>query len=406
MVNGEPGTDQSSADSHEAPVLSDSSFIIHHSSFCVLHVNAGREWRGGQAQALNLCRGLKARGVAQVLAASPGSPLLERALETGIEALPVTMRGEFDVLAAWKLRRIIARHGITLVHAHDAHAHSIARLAVRKMPVALVVSRRVDFAVSHGLFSRRKYLDPRVRFFAISNGVRDVLVKGGVSPERIRVVPSGVDPNRFTYQVPRSKLREEFRISQDAPIIGTIGSLVDHKGHRYLIEAAPMVLERHPAARFFIVGEGGLRADLEARIAAKNLGAAFLLPGYREDLETFLSGFDIFALPSHLEGLCTSLIDAMLFRLPSAGCDTGGVPDLILHEKTGLLAKSKNPRSLADALLRLLGDKSLAARLGEAARAHALAHFTADAMVENTLAGYDAVLSARNLSREQEFPAS
>lgn len=368
-----------------------SSFGIHHSPF-ILHIDSGREWRGGQAQVLNLCLGLKARGVSLMLAAQPGSPLLERAAKAGIETFPVAMRGEFDVFAAHRLRRIIQRQGVTLVHAHDAHAHALARMAVGRRRVALVVSRRVDFAISSGFLSRRKYLDPRIHYFAISNGVRDVLVMGGVPPERIHVVPSGVDPNRFTCQTPPSNLRAEFRVPEGAPIIGTIGSLVDHKGHRYLIEAAPMVLERHPNARFFIVGEGELRADLEARIARMNLGSAFFLPGFREDLEAFLCGFDIFVLPSHLEGLCTSLIDAMLFRLPAVGCNTGGVPDLIQHEKTGLLVEPKNPRSLAEALLRLLEDRAVAARLGEAARAHALACFTADAMVEKTLAGYVSVL--------------
>jgi glycosyltransferase involved in cell wall biosynthesis len=375
-----------------------SSFVIHHSPF-ILHIDSGREWRGGQAQVLNLCRGLKARGVSLVLAAQPGSPLLERAAKAGIETFPVAMRGEFDVVAAHRLRRIIQQQDVTLVHAHDAHAHALARMAVGRRRVALVVSRRVDFPISEGFFSRRKYLDPRIHYFAISNGVRDVLVMGGVPPERIHVVPSGVDPNRFTRQTPPSDLRSQFGIPESAPIIGTIGSLVEHKGHRYLIEAAPMVLGRHPNARFFIVGEGELRADLEARIREKNLRAAFFLPGFREDLETFLSGFDIFVLPSHLEGLCTSLIDAMLFRLPAVGCDTGGVPDLIQHEKTGLLVEPRNPRSLAEALLRLLEDQPLAARLGEAAQAHALTHFSADAMVEQTLAGYNSLVispTARN----------
>ena len=383
--------DSSSPSRHSSFVVHPSSFILPTSSF-ILHIDSGREWRGGQAQVLNLCRGLRARGVSLVLAAQPGSPLLERAAKAGIETFRVAMRGELDVFAAHRLRRIIQRQGVTLVHAHDAHAHALARMALGRRRVALVVSRRVDFAISSGFLSRRKYLDPRIHYFAISNGVRDVLVMGGVPPERIHVVPSGVDPNRFTRQIPPSDLRAEFGVPEGAPIIGTIGSLVDHKGHRYLIEAAAMVLERHSNARFFIVGEGELRADLEARIAQGGLSGAFVLPGFREDLETFLSGFDVFVLPSHLEGLCTSLIDAMLCRLPAVGCNTGGVPDLIQHEKTGLLVEPKNPRSLADALLRLLEDQPLAARLGEAARTHALACFTADAMVEKTLAAYVSLL--------------
>jgi glycosyltransferase involved in cell wall biosynthesis len=374
----------------------------------LLHIDTGRAWRGGQAQVLTLCRGLREKGVRQTLVAPPHSPLAERAAAADIEVVPLKMRGDWDLFAPRRLRRVIAERGVRLVHAHDAHAHALARRATaprnarslkgtRRGPaprsnVGLVVSRRVDFEISRGRCSCRKYLDPRVWYFAISNGVRDVLARGGVAADRVIVVHSGVDPGRFSFRVPREKVRAEFHIAADAPIIGTIGSLVDHKDHRCFIDAALVVLARYPAARFIIVGEGELRRALERRIAQDGLEKAVLLAGYRDDVETFLSGFDIYVLSSHLEGLCTSLIDAMLFRLPIAATRTGGVPDLIRDGETGLLAPPKDPLALARAIERLLSDSALARRLGEAARAHALDDFTAEALVRNTLAGYEKVL--------------
>ena len=358
-------------------------------SLQILHVDTGRELRGGQGQVLTLCKGLLERGVSQLLVCPPGSPLALRASEAGVPVRALRMRGEFDLWAAWRLRTAIRAWGANLVHVHDAHAHALAWLAARRLPdVALVVSRRVDFEISRNWISRRKYLDPRVRYLAISTGVRDVLERGGVAPEAIRIVPSGVDLARFTFRTPPARLREEFGFPASAPLIGTIGSLVDHKGHRYLLEAAPAVLERFPEARFLIVGEGELRPAFERQVRELGLMDRVLLPGYREDLEMFLSGFDLFVLPSHLEGLCTSLIDAMLFRLPAVGTRTGGVPDLIRHEETGLLVPPKEPRALAEALLRLLDDPGLAKRLAAAAHAHAMGHFTAERLVQNTLAAY------------------
>jgi glycosyltransferase involved in cell wall biosynthesis len=359
----------------------------------VVHLDTGREWRGGQAQVLTLCRGLAARGVEQVLVVRPGSPLARRAAEAGIPVWTMRMFGEFDLIAAARLRILVAERGAAIVHTHDAHAHALAWLALRgTRRVALVVSRRVDFPISHSWFSRRKYLDGHVHFFAISHGVRDVLLRGGVPPDRVRVVPSGVDAERFRPGVTREALRREFAIPEGAPIVGTIGQLVDHKDHATLVEAAALVLRQRPDARFVIVGEGALRGDLEARIARLGIGASVLLPGYRPDVETFLAGFDLFALSSHLEGLCTSVIDAMLFGLPVVATRTGGVPDLVRDGETGWLVPVRDPAELAAAILFALHEPALAKRLGEAARAHARAHFTAESLVENTLRAYEAVL--------------
>jgi glycosyltransferase involved in cell wall biosynthesis len=363
----------------------------------VLHLDTGKEWRGGQGQVFTLMSGLQAQGVGQLLVAPPGSPLFEKTQAAGIATSPLKTFGELDPFAPGRLRAILDAEHISLVHAHDAHAHALALRALKHRPdVAFVVSRRVDFAISHHWFSRRKYRDPRIRYFAISNGVRDVLLAGGVAPERIRIVPSGVETKRFAFDVPRARLREEFGIPSTVPVVGTIGSLVDHKSHVTLVEAAPIVLEHFPEARFIIVGDGELRVPLQRRTADLGLGDRVRFPGFRSDIETFLGSFDAFVVSSHLEGLCTSLIDAMLFRLPCVGTDTGGIPDLIRDGETGLLVPVRNPDALAEAICRVLGDAALARSLGEAGRTHALAQFTAEALVRNTLEGYSAILDEQH----------
>lgn len=355
----------------------------------ILHLDTGRQWRGGQAQVFNLCACLARMGIEQNLACPPDSPLAKNAQAQGIAVMPYTGRSEWNLLAAHRLRRIVDGMAPTHLHAHDAHAHALARLALRRRAATrLIVSRRVDFPVSGNLLSRRKYLDPEVRFIAISNGVRDVLVNGGVAPERIYVVPSGVDPDRFSYNVPREKMRRELGIELDAPVVGNMGALVDHKGHRYLLEAMPTVLARYPKARCVILGEGPLRADLEKRAATLGIARAVVFAGYRADIEPFLASFDVFALASHLEGLCTSLIDAMLLGVPAVGTDTGGVPDLIQDGTTGLLVPPRNPEALARAIVELLENPERAQTLADAARRHARAHFTRERTAQATLEVY------------------
>lgn len=367
----------------------------------ILHLDTGHEWRGGQGQVLTLCVGLQKASVRQILIAPPGSPLAEKAAQAGIEVRPLKMRGEWDLLAAHQLRQIITRSGINLVHAHDAHAHSIARFATRNLEqrlmaqVTLIVSRRVDFDISGNFISRRKYLDPRIFYFAISNGVKDVLVRGGVGPDRIFIVPSGIDPARFSYNVPPSRMREELGIAPTAPVIGNIASLVDHKGHKYLIDAAPLVLAQKPNAVFVIVGDGPLRADLENQIARLNLDGKVILTGHRRDVETFLSGFNVFALSSHLEGLCTSIIDAVLLGVPVVATRTGGVPDLVEHDRTGLLVEPRDPQSLADAILQSLDHPVESARMAADAKIRVQQNFSAESLVRKSLEAYAQAQSRR-----------
>lgn len=362
----------------------------------VLHLATERTWRGGEAQLLTLALGLAARGVRQLVVCPPGSELESRAKAAGLATHGLVMRGEWDLMAPRRLRKVAEELAPAICHAHTAHAHAILVRAFSKKnaPPRIVISRRVDFAVGRGLLSRRKYTRNDLHFLAISSGVRDALVKGGVSPERIRLVPSGVDPNKFSYCYDKSWLRRELGLGSDTPIIGNVGQLTDHKGHIFLIRAASRVIEARPRAHFVILGEGELRLSLEAEITRLGLAKQFHLLGFKKDVEPYLAGFDVFALSSHLEGLCTSLIDAMLLRVAAVGTKTGGVPDLITHEKTGLLVLPRDPESLARGILRLLDDPKLSESLAEAAHKHVCENFSADQMVEKTMDCYRKIVSA------------
>lgn len=356
--------------------------------FHVLHLDTGREWRGGQAQVFTLARGLQEAGVAQTLLAPPGSPLLRRCGEAKLPCRAFPHRSEWNPAAVAALRRLCRESDTRVLHAHDAHAHALARRAVRGTVARAVVSRRVDFAIKSGPLSRLKYLDPALRYFAISRGVRQVLIEGGVAEERIRLVPSGTDPARLEADGDPAALRRELDIPADAPLIGSVGSLVDHKDHLTWLDAAQAIHEARPEARFLIAGEGPLRPALERRIDQLGLTGRVALPGYRRDMGACLRAMDLFLLSSKLEGLCTSLIDAMFLGRPAVGTDTGGVPDLIEHEVTGLLAPPGDGPALARAALELLADPARAARLALAARKRVETRHSARALVENTLEGY------------------
>jgi len=366
-----------------------------------LHIDGERTWRGGEQQVLYLTTGLKARGHEAVVACQPGSPMAERARAAGLEVAEVGMRGEADFRAVLALRRLLRRGGFDIVHMHTSHAHALgcaaAALARRGRTV---VSRRVDFGVATNLISGFKYRHGVDRFIAISQAVRQALVDGGVAPDKVAVVHSGIDLSRFD-GVTAGGLREEFAVPADARVVGNVAAMADHKGQRYLLAAMPRVLAAEPRARLFVVGDGELRGALEAQTRELALGEAVTFAGFRTDVPQWLALFDVFVMSSHLEGLCTSVLDALAMRRPVVATAAGGLPEIIRHEATGLLVPPKEPGPLADAILRLLRDRELGRRLAEAGRRHVEQEFSAESMVEGTLRVYHEVMDEGASARSE-----
>ncbi|HSH69614.1 MAG TPA: glycosyltransferase family 4 protein, partial [Deferrisomatales bacterium] len=330
-------------------------------------------------------------GVASLLLCSQGGELAARASAAGLLTETLPLRGEWDVLSALAVARWARRVGARVVHAHSSHAVTLGALACGLVPSArLVATRRVDFVPGRGPLHRWKYGRP-ARWVAISTAIRDILIHSGIPAGRVRVVASGVDPDR-----PRpgagARVRAEWGIGPRDTLVGNIAHLADHKGQRYLVEAIPRVLERHPGVRFAIVGEGELEADLRARGSRLALGDRLLFPGFRRDVEAVMDALDLFVLPSHLEGLGTIVLDAMMAGKPVVATRTGGVPDVVEDGVTGLLVPPRDPVALADALCRALADPAGAALRAAAARRRAVERFSVDAMVDGNLAVYQELL--------------
>ncbi|MDR7513162.1 MAG: glycosyltransferase [Armatimonadota bacterium] len=360
-----------------------------------LHIDTARTWRGGQQQVLLTVLGLRARGHRAVLVAHPEGELRRRAAQ-GDDVIPLGARGEMDLGAGWKLARIIRDLRPEVVHAHDPHAVALAAFALalganRRRP-ALVAARRVDFHLKRNAFSRWKYRQVDL-FLCASNAIRAMIVANGVAPERALTVHEGIDVERVEH-TPAVRVHSEFWLPTDAPIVGNVAALVPHKGQRYLIEAAALTLRHVPDARFLIVGTGPLEAALRTEIRRRGLERHVILAGFRPDAVALIKGFDLFVLSSITEGLGTSLLDAMACRRAIVASRTGGIPEVVVHEETGLLVPPRNGAALAESIVRLLQDPERRRQFGEAGYARVVAHFTADRMVEDTLRAYARVVRA------------
>lgn len=362
----------------------------------VFHLDDGHLWRGGQHQVWLLLNELAGMGIPQCLIAREGCPLTVRARQIGIDVRTLNFRGELDLIGPHKVAAMARSFGANIIHAHTGHAHAFGRRVIRRLKgqAQLLTTRRVDFPVSNNFFSARKYTDANQHFIAISKGVRQVLIDGGVAPDRIDVVNSGVPGLAADEQWTREDVRQSLGIGAEETAILNIGALTDHKGQRWLIEAAPDILARHPNARIHILGEGELKAALSEQIRQLGLEGRIVLHGYVEDARLKLSGFDLFVSSSHLEGLGTVNLDAMLAGLPVVAAAAGGVPEIVLDGQTGRLVPSRNGRALAEAINETLDDPQHNQPMIEAAKRHVEENFSAASMAEGTLAIYHKILAA------------
>jgi glycosyltransferase involved in cell wall biosynthesis len=279
------------------------------------------------------------------------------------------------------------------VHAHSARAHAVgasaAWIAGRR---PLVVSRRVDFKVGTHPASRWKYRLPVARYLCISRAVADVMRAAGIPARQLALVPSGIDIEALAAIEDGPDLRHTLGIPAHAPLIGTVAALAPHKDHATLLDAVPEVLSAIPAAHFVWLGEGECRAALERRRAMLGLAEHVHMPGFHPQARALMRQFTLFVLSSHLEGLCTSLLDAQAQGVPIVATRAGGIREVVEDGTSGWLVPPRNPAALAAAVVAALADPGVRAAFGAAGRQSAQ-QFSAERMVELTLAVYHDVLA-------------
>ncbi len=367
-----------------------------------LHIDTARTWRGGQNQVLLTVNGLREIGQRAALVAHPDGELRRRVAE-GLELIPLAPLTEMDLSAGWRLSRLLKRLQPDVIHAHDPHGVAVAALA-RSMatgstgsagarPPAIIASRRVDFHLKGNSLSRWKYRQVDC-FVAASEAIRRMLLQDGVPADQAITVHEGIDM-AHVQAAPPVNLHETFFLPHRAPVVGNVAALVPHKGQRYLVDAAHLVVQAVPDARFVILGEGELRDHVERQVRDHHLEKHVLLPGFRTDVLGCIKSFDLFAMSSITEGLGTSLLDAMACSRAVVATEAGGIPEVVDPGVTGLLVPPRDPQRMAEAIIALLQDDTRRRQMGEAGFARVSERFTVERMVAETAAVYARVVGTR-----------
>jgi glycosyltransferase involved in cell wall biosynthesis len=310
-------------------------------------------------------------------------------------------RGAADPAGALRLGALLAAERIQVVHAHKGGGRTLTLLARALRPWTahppLIVNRGVSFPMTRP----SRWVDGSrlvARIVAVCEAIRADLVRQGLPGDKIEVVYSGTDTERFhPDRVDPSGVRAELGLGAGAPLVTQIG-IREPKGNDDVVRAFAAVHAARPDARLLLVGaRPGKRAVLDALVAASGLGRAVTIWGYRDDVPEILAASALSVDASHVGlGITGALRESLALGVPVVATDAMGNPELVRDGETGLLVPPRDPAALAAAIRALLGNPSRARALGAAGRRLVEARFSTRAKVDRLDALYRRVAAGRN----------
>ncbi|MBX3592384.1 MAG: glycosyltransferase family 4 protein [Burkholderiaceae bacterium] len=339
---------------------------------------------------MTLAEGLSGMGHHVAYAGPLDGWLGSRMRSAGYACMHLPMHGMYDLWSAWRLAKFCRIQQATLLHGHAQRGARYSGWAARRLGLPAV-------ATAHST-QGWKWFDRDTTLIAVSRAVRDALVAAGIRSERIHVVHSGVEDIGATPLPGASAPGRTGAADRSGQVLvlGMLSRLERVKGHDIALEALASIRSRLPV-RLVVVGPEDTEWARQIRAKATALGLDDLVEfqGLRNDLPAAFSQFDVVLSPSRREALSLTLIEAAAAARPSIAADIGGIPEVVVHEQTGLLVPPEDPDALARAILRLGTDPELRARLARRARERYEQEFTIDAMIQKTLSVYTGAIAGQ-----------
>lgn len=362
---------------------------------------------GTETQAVELARRLPATGYEVTVGClKREGPLEDRLQGTGIAICEFRSRGGIDSPSGLRqlLRMTWFLRSFDIVHTHDLWSNLLGVPAARLAGIPAIVSSRRDLSHLEWYQGRRRVCLKWIQNLGgavVTNAapIRDVLLReDGFDPRKVRVIHNGVDVAKF--KLARKDRIRLFPDAGDGKLVVLVGNMhTDVKGHPWLIAAAPAVLEQFPDTRFVLVGEGEQRSHFEKQVRDLGVLQSFLFLGRRSDIPEILASCDIAVLPSRAEGLPNAVLEYMAAGLPVIASRVGGNAELVQDGVTGMLVPSEDSAALSAALLKLLSEPALAARLAQAGHEFTVRNFSFERLVQDVDALYTELLSEKRRSR-------
>jgi glycosyltransferase involved in cell wall biosynthesis len=304
------------------------------------------------------------------------------------------MRGKADLGVVRKLSGLIQDGEFDIVHTHGVRANLLGRLAARqagKKKVITTVHSLLERDYQGAVLRLANTLAERAtrsltdHFIAVSQGLKDRLVAGGIPAKSISVIHNGIILDGIRPAGASENAVKEKPSIKEAPLVGIVARLHAVKGHRYFIEAAREILLQRPKTRFLIVGDGSYRPVLEKLAGSLGVSDKVTFTGFVEDVYSLMAELDLLVVSSLWEGFGLTAIEALALGVPVVATEVGGLPEVVRHGETGLLAPPANASALAKSIVWMLDHPreagEMAAKGGDMVRRK----FTAGEMARRTV---------------------
>lgn len=361
----------------------------------VLQLSTARTWRGGEQQIEYLHLGLLAENVDSILMIPRDSEMHRR--YGADKSIRFSFRFSLDPLNVYAVLRVIRLQKIDLIHVHDSHAHTIVYLAsLLGMTTPVVVHRRVIFPIKEKWMNIRKYNHTNIKsYICVSKNVKEVLSKAIRSHIPVHTIYSSIEPNRLISKSPVD-IHHELALAKDQKIVAHIGAVTPDKDYDTWLRAAQLVYNDRKDIHFLAFGRiSEQMAYLFDLVAHLKLEHRVHFLGFKENLIDYLPSIDLLMFSSKSEGLGSSILDAFASRIPVSATDAGGIPELITHRQTGMLASVGNYNQLAKNSLTILNDEKLRRQMIRAAY-EKQKEFHIDKMIRKTRQLYHNILKNKS----------
>ena len=346
----------------------------------IMQVVLSLECGGLEKLVIGLSSELNKKGFkASILCLDKRGELAKEAESKGIKVLSMGKKPGFDFLLPFRLANVLRKEKIDFVHTHNFGPLIYGGLAARMAGIHAINTRhgREEKKASSCIWNLNR------KIIAISEDARRELLRHNKIPScKVRVIYNGISINSKINVNKAVNKRQELGLNPSDLVVGNVARLSEEKDHFTLIEAFFKVNKEMENTMLVIAGDGQLKDSLRLKVKSLKLEDKVLFLGFRDDAQELMYIFDVFTLSSTTEGVSLTLLEAMASEKPVVATNVGGNPEVVTDGVTGFLVPPKEPERMAEAIIRILSDRDMAKRMGEAGRKRVEEKFSLERMVK------------------------